>query len=173
MIVRRLVVLLADRYGIGFLLYCGIAIVSALSEWVSFLVALLKVGPNAAAILAFFVATLVNLLLSRRTFRSMRQPWSEIILIMVMSGIAFALNFLCFVALYYFAGINVLMAKISGTFFGFGFNYIVRQFFIFSPVPLHQPVSVVVQRFGLRSDKDNLPPQQRSMTEVSRYDANH
>jgi len=43
MILRRLILPLANRYGVGFLFYCGIAIVSALSEWVSFSVALLKV----------------------------------------------------------------------------------------------------------------------------------
>jgi putative flippase GtrA len=156
MILRRLILSLADRYGIGFFFYCGVAIMSALSEWVSFSVALLKLGPNAAAILAFFVATLVNSLLSRRTFRSMRQACSEVVLIIMTSGIAFGFNFFCFFALYYFAGINILTAKVSGTFVGFGFNYIVRQFFIFSPIPLHKPVSVVVQRLNLRSDKDTF-----------------
>ena len=41
-----------------------------------------------------------------------------------MSGIAFAFNFSCFVALYYFASINVIAAKISGAFVGFWVNYI-------------------------------------------------
>jgi putative flippase GtrA len=153
MILRRFILPLANRYGIGFIFYCGIAIVSALSEWLSFSLALLKVGPNAAAILAFFVATLVNLLLSRRTFRSMRGLWSEVVLVMVMSGIAFVFNFSCFVALYYYASINVLAAKISGTFVGFGFNYVARQFFIFSPIPVHSPLSVVARRLRPRSNR--------------------
>jgi len=75
-----------------------------------------------------------------------------------MSGIAFAFNFSCFVALYYFASINVIAAKISGAFVGFWVNYIyiVRQFFIFSPIPLHKPVSVVVQCLRPRSDKNKF-----------------
>ncbi len=143
---RRIILPLANRYGIGFAIYCGIAVVSALSEWASFLVALWEMGPNSAAILAFFVATLINLLLSRwAAFLSVRRLWIEVLLVIAMSAIAFVANFLCFIALYRYAGINVLAAKVSGTFVGFGFNYLVRQFFIFSPIPLHKPVSVVLR----------------------------
>jgi SAM-dependent methyltransferase/putative flippase GtrA len=142
---RRLILPLANDYGIGFLVYCGVAAVSALSEWACFLVALSKMGPNAAAILAFFVATLINLLLSRSiAFRSVRRLRTEVMLVIAMSAIAFAPNFLCFVALYRYAGLNVFAAKVSGTLVGFAFNYIVRQFFIFSQIPLHKPVSVVL-----------------------------
>ena len=38
---RRSIIPLANRYRIGFFVYCDVAAVSALSEWVSFLVALL------------------------------------------------------------------------------------------------------------------------------------
>jgi putative flippase GtrA len=143
---RSVILRLANRYGIGFAIYCGIAVVSALSEWASFLMALSKMGPNVAAILAFFVATLINLVLSRWVgFLSVRRLRTEVMLVIAMSAIAFASNFLCFVALYRFAGVDLLAAKVSGTFIGFGFNYFVRQFFIFSPIPLHKPVSVVLQ----------------------------
>jgi putative flippase GtrA len=143
---RRVILPLANRYGIGFAIYCGIAVVSALSEWTSFLVALSEMGPLTAAILAFFIATLINFMLSRwAAFLSVRRLRAEVILVIVMSAVAFAWNFLCFVALYRYAGVNVLAAKVSGTFVGFGFNYFVRQFFIFSPIPLHKPVSVVFQ----------------------------
>jgi putative flippase GtrA len=137
---------LINRYGIGFAIYCGIAVVSALSEWASFLAALSAMGPNAAAILAFLVATLINLVLSRwAAFLSVRRLHAEVMLVIAMSAIAFVGNFLCFVALYHYAGVNVLAAKVTGTFVGFGFNYFARQFFIFSPLPLHKPVSVVLQ----------------------------
>ena len=131
---------------------------SALSEWASFLVALSEMGPNAAAILAFFVATLINLVLSRwAAFLSVRRLCTEVMLVIAMSAIAFASNFLCFVALYRYAGVNVLAAKVSGTFVGFGFNYLVRQFFIFSPIPLHKPVSVVL-RLRPRSEHGKTTP---------------
>ena len=79
-------------------------------------------------------------LLSRwADFLSVRRLRAEVMLVIVMSAIAFAWNFLCFVALYRYAGVNVLAAKVSGTFVGFGFNYFVRQFFIFSRIPLHKP----------------------------------
>jgi putative flippase GtrA len=143
---RRVILPLANRYGIGFAIYCGIAIVSALSEWASFLLALSEMGPNAAAILAFFVATLINLVLSRwAAFLSVRRLHAEVMLVIAMSAIAFAWNFLCFFVLYRYAGVNLLAAKVSGTFVGFGFNYFVRQFFIFSPIPLYKPVSVVLR----------------------------
>jgi putative flippase GtrA len=149
---RRLILAFANRYGIGFFVYCGVAAVSGLSEWISFLIALSEMGPNAAAIFAFFVATTINLLLSRWiAFRSVRRMHTEIILVFAMSALVFASNFLSFVALYRYAGVDVLAAKVIGTFVGFGFNYLVRQFFIFSAIPLHKPVSVVL-RLRPRSD---------------------
>jgi hypothetical protein len=141
---RRAILPLANRYGIGFAIYCGIAVVSALSEWASFLLMLPEMGPNVAAILAFFIATLINLLFCRwAAFLSVRRLRAEVMLVIAMNAIAFAANFLCFVAVYH-AGFDVLAAKVSGTFVGFGFNYILRQFFIFSLTPLHKPVSVVL-----------------------------
>lgn len=155
---RREILSLANRYGIGFAIYCGVAVVSALSEWASFLMALSEMGPNAAAILAFFVATLINLVLSRWVaFLSVRRLRAEAMLVIAMSAIAFAANFLCFVALYRYAGVNVLAAKVSGTFVGFGFNYLVRQFYIFSPIPLHKPVSVVL-RLRPQSEQGETAP---------------
>ena len=47
-------------------------------------------------------------------------------LVIAMTAIAFPSNFLYFVVLYRYAGINVLAAKVSGTLVGFGFNYLVR-----------------------------------------------
>lgn|SRR5262249_5751499 len=152
---RHSIIPLANRYGTGFFVYCGVAAVSALSEWVSFLVALSQMGPNAAAISAFFVATMINLLLSRWiAFRSVRRLRTEVMLVIAMSALAFAFNFLCFVALYRYAGVHVLAAKVSGTFVGFGFNYLVRQFCIFSAIPLHPPASVVLRRRPLSDRGD-------------------
>jgi putative flippase GtrA len=66
-------------------------------------------------------------------------------LVIAMSALAFVANFLCFIALYHYANVSVLAAKISGTFVGFGFNYLVRQFFIFSNIPLYKAVTVVLR----------------------------
>jgi hypothetical protein len=97
-------------------------------------------------------------LLSRwAAFLSVRRLRAEVMLVIVVSAITFAWNFLCFAALYRYAGVNVLAAKVSGTFVGFGFNYFVRQFFIFSPIPLHKPVSVVLQ-LRLRSELGETTP---------------
>jgi putative flippase GtrA len=143
---RLSIIPLVNRYGIGFFVYCGVAAVSAVAEWASFLVALSEMGPNAAAISAFFIATMINLLLSRWiVFRSVRRLRTEVMLVFAMSALAFVANFLCFIALYRYANVSVLAAKVSGTFVGFGFNYLVRQFFIFSDIPLYRSVSVVLR----------------------------
>jgi hypothetical protein len=55
--------------------------------------ALSEMGPNAAAILGFFVATLINLVLSRwAAFLSVRRLRAEVMLVIAMSAIAFACN---------------------------------------------------------------------------------
>jgi hypothetical protein len=47
----------ARRYGPTVLVYCFVAVASALTEWLSFFVAARFVAPFAAAFAAFFVAT--------------------------------------------------------------------------------------------------------------------
>ena len=124
---------LADRYGIGLFAYLGVAVLSALSEWTSFLASLSLVGPIAAAFVGFFFGTLVNFMLSRRfAFRSVRPPCQEFILVVVLSTLAFGANFSAYVVLFAFLGMNILLAKVIGTGFGFSFNYLARQFFIYS-----------------------------------------
>ena len=133
----------ADKYGLGFLAYGAVSGVSALSEWGSFFLLLPVLGLIGAAALSFLVATTINFLLCRRlAFRSVRPAHSEFRLVMTMSAIAFAANFLCFFGLYWSLTASMPVAKVAGTFAGFGFNYLVRQFFIFSRMPFYEPLSV-------------------------------
>jgi hypothetical protein len=82
---RHSIIPLANRYGIGFFVYCGVAAVSALSEWVSFLVALSQMGPNAAAISAFFRHDDQFALSRWIAFRSVRRLRTEVMFIIAMT----------------------------------------------------------------------------------------
>jgi putative flippase GtrA len=135
---------LADRYSVGLLAYFGVAAVSALSEWASFLASLSFVGPIAAAFVGFFFGTLVNFFLSRNfVFQSVRPAGQELILVVALSAVAFCVNFMAYVALFAWIGVNILLAKIIGTGCGFAFNYIARQFFIFSNTSPYGPISAL------------------------------
>jgi putative flippase GtrA len=141
---------IADKYGLGLLAYCGVAIVSALTEWLSFIVALSSLGPARAAVVGFLLATAVNFLLSHHfAFRSVRSYWKEFALIFGTSAIVFVGNFSLFYLLYAIADVNVLYAKILGTCFGFGANYAARQFLIFSRVSRF-PLATAVLRGKFR-----------------------
>lgn len=133
-------------YSTGLLVYLAVATVSALTEWGGFIGALHFVGPLPAAIVGFVLATGLNFVLSRHfAFRSQRSLSEEFVLVMVMSVVAFAANILLFYVLYAFVSMNVIIAKVIGTCFGFAFNYGFRQFFIFSRVPRFGPVSEILK----------------------------
>jgi putative flippase GtrA len=130
---RAWITKLADRYSIGFFAYLGVAGLSALSEWTSFVASLSLVGPIVAAFVGFFFGTLVNFVLSRQfVFRSVRQSGQELLLVVLLSAFAFSANFLVYIVLFLLFGVKILLAKIIGTGFGFTFNYLARQFFIYS-----------------------------------------
>jgi putative flippase GtrA len=134
---------LADKYGLGFLAYVAVSGVSALSEWGSFFLILPMLGLGAAAAFSFIIATTVNFVLCRQlAFRSVRPAHWEFALVIVMSLVAFAANLACFFGLYWSGTVQMTEAKIAGTFAGFGFNYLVRQIFIFSRIPFYEPLSV-------------------------------
>lgn len=136
-----------NRYGTGLLVYGGVAVVSALTEWGSFLLMLQALGPITAAITAFFISTTINWLLSRAiAFRSMRRLGTEFMLVFAMSALAFGANFVAFLVLFQQFGIDVLISKVVATFFGFGFNYLARQFFIFSSIPLYSSIRSAFKR---------------------------
>ena len=145
----------ADKYGLGLLAYGAVSGISALSEWGSFFLVLPVLGLIGAAALSFLVATTVNFFLCRKlAFRSDRPAHSEFVLVMVMSMIAFAANFLCFYGLYWSLTASMPLAKVAGTFAGFGFNYLVRQFFIFSRIPFYELLSVFLRS---RQVKEGAP----------------
>jgi putative flippase GtrA len=124
------------RYGPTVLLYCAVAIASALTEWLSFFVAARFIAPLAAAIVAFFVATSVNYQLSRGiAFLSKRPRGQEVLLMFLMSAVAFLFNLATFVFWLKFLEFALLTAKIAGTGSGFVMNYAFRQFVVFSREP--------------------------------------
>jgi putative flippase GtrA len=140
------VVRLTNTYSIGLFVYFGIALISALTEWGTFVAALRFVAPLSAATAGFILSTLVNFVLSRRyAFRSKRTLSAEFVLVMGMSAWAFAGNISVFYVLYAVAEVNMIVAKILGTCFGFVFNYLFRQFFIFSHVSRFVPVSQIAK----------------------------
>jgi putative flippase GtrA len=142
----------ADTYSGSFVAYAGVSVVSALTEWLTFALALAAFGPLAAAACGFMVATLLNFVLSRYlAFRSVRPLLQDLVLVYAMSGVAFVANIGVFYLLYSRFAISLLYAKVLGTCAGFVFNYLFRQFFIFSPIPRIAPIAPLLRaRFGSR-----------------------
>ena len=124
------------RYGPTAFVYCFVAVASALTEWVSFLIVGRFVTPIVAALAAFIVATGVNYELSRGlAFLSKRARGQEALLVFLMSALAFLFNLSAFVFCMEFLLFPPLLAKIIGTGAGFIMNYVFRQFVIFSREP--------------------------------------
>jgi putative flippase GtrA len=122
-----------NSYGVGFVVYFGIGLVSALTEWAIFALALGVTSPIPAACIGFLVATLVNFGLSRRFAFVSRLGWlHELALVMLASGAVFVWNLAVFYILYRFLFVPIMIAKMTGTLVGFLLNYAVRQFWIFS-----------------------------------------
>jgi putative flippase GtrA len=132
----------ANVYSTGLLAYLAVACLSAATEWGSFAIGVLIVPPIAAALVGFLVATSVNFVLSRcLVFRS--QSWwvSELGRLFMVSAAVFAWNLLVFYALYQFADVPLMAAKIIGTIAGFALNFSARQFWVFSVRPRYAPIS--------------------------------
>ena len=107
---------------------------------------------DGAALVGFLVATNINLVLSRLfTFPpEFGALGIEALLVTVASGLAFAANLLSFLLLYRFVDVNVVAAKMAGTTFGFAFNYVARQFVIFSRISSYLSVSAVFENQASR-----------------------
>jgi putative flippase GtrA len=136
----------ANTYSGSFVAYVGVSILSALTEWLTFAFALPALGPLPAAGAGFVVATLLNFMLSRYlAFRSIRPLLQDFILVYAMSGVAFVVNIGVFYLLYAHLAIAVFPAKVLGTCAGFAFNYLFRQFFIFSPIPRIAPIAAILR----------------------------
>jgi putative flippase GtrA len=150
--IRESVTRLANQYGLGLVVYGGVSVVSALTEWVIFISSLPVAGPVGAALIGFICATGVNFVLSRfLAFRSKRPLLEELYLVATMSTVAFAANFAVFYLLFTTAGLHVLYAKVIGTCAGFAFNYTLRQFYIFSRTSRFPALSKLIDR-GARTD---------------------
>jgi putative flippase GtrA len=134
-----------DAYAVSAVFYLLVGAGSAGVEWGSFYLLLSRFDPMTAALLAFAIATFVNFVLCRYiTFNSRRRLWHEVVLVFGVSGIAFLFNFTTFLFLYY-AGLSAMAAKIFATGIGFGLNYGLRQFFIFSPISRFHSLSSFVR----------------------------
>jgi putative flippase GtrA len=121
-----------NTYTPSALVYLLISVVSAGVEWFSFYLLLSVDVPWRAAIAAFFLATSVNYVLCRGfAFRTVRPMHYEILLLFLASGVAFVFNFSAFLLLHSVWNVNPMLAKIAGTGVGFGFNYLLRQFYVF------------------------------------------
>lgn len=124
---------LIDRYGVGLLAYVAIGGASALVEWTSFYFSLPYLGSVGAAVAGFAIGTLVNFVLSRSlVFWSKRSAAMDLVLVFVASLVAFTVNLTVFLLLYQAANVDVLVSKVVGTGSAFAFNYLARQFYVFS-----------------------------------------
>jgi putative flippase GtrA len=123
---------LIDTYTPSALVYLLISLVSASVEWLSFYLLLAVDVPWRAAIYAFLAATSVNYVLCRTfAFRTVRPVRDEMFLLFLVSGVAFVFNFSAFVFLHSAWNVDPMAAKVAGTGVGFGFNYLLRQFYVF------------------------------------------
>jgi putative flippase GtrA len=88
-------------------------------------------------------------------FHSRHSFSKEFILVFGLSSVAYVGNIGAFYLLYAFATINLIVAKILGTCFGFVFNYAARQFFVFSRVSRFVAVSEAVKFGNLTTKAEN------------------
>jgi putative flippase GtrA/SAM-dependent methyltransferase len=147
-----------DRYALSLVVYFVVAGASALIEWTTFFLLYASLSPFTAAIAAFFVATAVNFVLSRRlAFKSNRSGGQEFVLIFVLSAVAFLVNLGAFTLLFALVGIHPMIAKIVGTCAGFAANYVFRQFVIFSREPRFAAISAVLNKRSALLNKRDAP----------------
>jgi putative flippase GtrA len=128
--------LLIKKYRLQFIKYVFAGFCCALINWAFFYVlnSLLLVYYLLAAFFAFMLSTTVNYFLSKVIFTSRgRTKGAEYMFILLASAIALSIDLSVMYALVEFAGIPAMFSKILGTGSAFFFNYLSRQFFIFSP----------------------------------------
>lgn len=131
-LVHRLLGLI-NRYAIGFFAYLGVGGASAIVEWTGFYFALFYLDALTAAIVGFVFGTLVNFVLSRHlVFWSVRSTAMDLVLVFAVSLAAFAINLAVFLLLFWVASLDVMVSKVIGTGSAFAFNYLARQFYVFS-----------------------------------------
>src|SRR5690349_9863435 len=127
------------KYYMSFLVYAALGGGCALVEWIVFYGANRFAGQHyiMASILGFLVATALNAVLSSRVgFRSAaRSAFLEVVLVYVASLIGLGVNLLAMVVLIEAMGMDSMSSKIVGTGIAFGWNFVARQFLIFSKTP--------------------------------------
>jgi putative flippase GtrA/SAM-dependent methyltransferase len=146
-----------DAYTLSLVVYTVVAGVSALVEWSTFFVLAKSLSVLAAAIIAFFSATLISYVLSRGiAFTSKRSRWEEISLFFALSAFAFLFNLGSFAVMYALLGVHTMIAKILGTGVGFVMNYAFRQFVIFARESRFAAISALLgrrDRYPLTADR--------------------
>jgi putative flippase GtrA len=135
-----------NTYGVGFVVYFAIGLASAIVEWTVFGATLAILPPILAACAGFVVATFANFLLSRRFAFVSRLGWySELGFVMLASGAVFVWNLAVFYVLYRYFAVPLMIAKMTGTLFGFLLNYATRQFWICSRRSRFPATSAILQ----------------------------
>jgi putative flippase GtrA/SAM-dependent methyltransferase len=149
---------LADRYALGAVVYFGVAGASALIEWATFFLLYASMNAFVAAMAAFGVATTANFVLSRRlAFKSVRSSGQELVLVFVLSAVAFLVNLGTFALLFKLFGVHPMTSKVVGTCAGFVANYVFRQFVIFSREPRFAAISAMVSKPSALLNKRDVP----------------
>ena len=137
--IRRLARLL-DHYWLSFSVYIVVGGAAALVEWTVFFLAITygRINYIVAAIIAFFVATFVNYLLSiRMNFRSRegRSTGGELLLVYLVSGVGLLINLAVTATAVEVFGLWVMLGKVGGTGVAFIWNFMARQFLVFDRAP--------------------------------------
>jgi glycosyltransferase involved in cell wall biosynthesis len=123
------------RYAPQFILYVFAGFSCALINWLAFYLLHYhgSIQYLAAAALAFILSSSVNYFLSRMIFKSRgRKKKAEYVLVLAASAIALSIDLGMMYMLIEKASLPPMLAKILGTGTAFFFNYLSRQFFIFS-----------------------------------------
>lgn len=126
------------QYKRTFFIYIFVGGGCALVNWaVFYLLLLCHIHFVIAAVLAFLVSCTLNFILCKKIFYSAgRRKREEFALIVVVSIIALSVDLSTMYVLVTRLFMAPLLAKMLGTATAFLINYSLRQFFIFSPVPL-------------------------------------
>jgi len=129
----------AYPYNVTLVVYFFVGGMCALIEWSLFAAVhfLAHAHYLLAAAVAFLLGTYVNYLLSAcYTFFSRgRSATQELLLVYLVSTLAFGVNVAAMTALMAWADVPTMPAKILGTGVAFFWNYGFRQFFVFQRVP--------------------------------------
>ncbi|MBB44310.1 MAG: hypothetical protein CMM44_11195 [Rhodospirillaceae bacterium] len=122
------------------LLYAGVGGIAAIIEWGIFYLIFVyaEIPYFFAALPGFFVATLSNWFLCRTVafFPNSEGSPYDLVQIFVASSIAMIVNLITMTALIESGLTDIFSAKIVGTGVAFSFNYVIRQFIIYSKKPV-------------------------------------